>query len=92
MVDVSVGDDDLLDGELMLGEEGEDAGDVVAWVDDDGLAGGFVAEDGAVALEGTDRESFEDHGSSLMANWRLDDLDLCGWDCMNRGKADPLQG
>jgi len=61
MVDVGVGDDDLLDGEPVFGEEGEDAGDVVAGVDDDGFAGGLVAEDGAVALEGTDGEGFEDH-------------------------------
>ena len=69
MVDVGVGDDDLLDGERVFCEEGEDAGDVVAGIDDDGLVGGFVAEDGAVALEQTDGENFEDHGSlRLIAN------------------------
>ena len=62
VVDVGVGDDDLLDGERVSGEEGEDAGDVVAGVDDDGFAGGLVAEDGAVALEGADGEDFVDHG------------------------------
>jgi hypothetical protein len=62
VVDMGVGDDDLLDGEVVFGEEGEDAGDVVAGVDDDGFAGGFVAEDGAVALEGAYSEGFEDHG------------------------------
>src|SRR6266851_678125 len=62
VVDVGVGDDDLLDGEVVLGEEGEDAGDVVAGVDDDGFAGGFIAEDGAVALEEAYGEGFEDHG------------------------------
>jgi len=61
VVDVGVGDDDLLDGEGVFGEEGEDAGDVVAGVDDDGFAGGLVAEDGAVALEGADAEDFVDH-------------------------------
>ena len=61
VVDVGVGDDDLLDGEVVFGEEGEDAGDVVAGVDDDGLAGGLVAEDGAVELEGAYGEGFEDH-------------------------------
>src|ERR1700730_521125 len=61
VVDVGVGDDDLLYGEVVLGEEGEDAGDVVAGVDDDGFAGGFIAEDGAVALEGAYGEGFEDH-------------------------------
>ena len=54
VVDVGVGYEDLTDGELVLVEESEDAGDVVAGIDDDGLAGGFVAEDGAVALEEAD--------------------------------------
>ena len=48
---------------LMFGEEGDDAGDVVAGIDDDGFVGGLVAEDGAVALEGTDGEDFVNHGS-----------------------------
>ena len=61
MVDVGVGDDDLLDGELVLCEQGNDAGDVVAGIDDEGLAGGFVAEDGAVALEHADGKDFVDH-------------------------------
>jgi hypothetical protein len=46
---------------VVLGEEGEDAGDIVAGVYDDGFAGGFVAEDGAVALERAYGEGFEDH-------------------------------
>ena len=62
VVDVGVGDEDLLDGEVVLGEEGEDVGDVVAGIDDDGFAGGLVAEDGAVALEGTNGDCFKDHG------------------------------
>jgi len=61
VVDVGVGDDDLLGGEAVLGEESQDAADVVAGVDDDGFAGGLVAEDGAVALEGADAEDFVDH-------------------------------
>ena len=64
VVEVGVGDDDLLDGELVLGEDGEDAADVVAGVDDDSFVGGFVAEDGAIALEEADGEGFADHGSS----------------------------
>jgi hypothetical protein len=70
VVDVGVGDDDLLDGEGVFGEEGEDAGDVVAGVDDDGFARGLVAEDGAVALEGADGEDLVDHVSSL---WQVAD-------------------
>jgi hypothetical protein len=62
VVDVGVGDDDLLDGELMAGEGLCDAGDIVARVDDDGLVGGLIAEDGAVALERADYEDLVDHG------------------------------
>ncbi len=62
VIDVGVGDDDLFDGEGVLGEHGEDAAEVRAGVDDDGLLGGFVAEDGAVALERADGEDFVDHG------------------------------
>jgi hypothetical protein len=63
VVDVGVGDDDLFDGELVLLKDGEDAGDVVAGVYDDGFAGGFVTEDGAVALEWAYDEDFVDHWS-----------------------------
>jgi hypothetical protein len=62
VVDVGVGDDDLLDGEGVLVEQGENAGYVVAGVYDDGFAGGFVGEDGAIALKGADGDGFEDHG------------------------------
>lgn len=62
MVDVAVGDDDLLDGKLVLLKRGDDAGDVVAGIDHDGLAGGFVAENGAVALERAYDEDLVDHG------------------------------
>jgi hypothetical protein len=62
VVDVGVGDDDLLDGEVVLVEDGDDAGDLVAGVDDDGFERGLVAEDGAVALQGADGEDFMDHG------------------------------
>ena len=68
MVDVGVGDDDLLDGEAVLLERADDAGDLVAWVDDDGFAGGFVTQDGTVALKETDGEDFVDH-----------DVILWGW-------------
>jgi len=62
VVDMGVGDDDLLDGEMVLFESGCDAGDVVAGIDHDGFAGDLVAEDGTVALKGADDEDFVDHG------------------------------
>ena len=69
VVDVGVGDDDLLDGEVVLVEDAEDGRDVVAGVDNDGLEGGFVAEDGAVAVQRADDEDLVDHDASrVMVN------------------------
>jgi hypothetical protein len=77
MVDVGVGDDDLLDGEGVPLECGDDAGDVVARVDDDGLMGGFVAEDGAVAAEWAYDEDFMDHGNGAFQASRLPVARVC---------------
>ena len=63
VVDVAVGDDDLLQREVVGLEEGKDLRDIVAGIDDHGFAGGVVTEDGAVALERADGEGLEDHGS-----------------------------
>jgi hypothetical protein len=71
VVDVGVGDDDLLQSELMVREAGEDLRDVVTGVDDHGFARGGVAEDGAVALEGTDGEGFADHGYFYCRRWGI---------------------
>ena len=62
VVDVSVGDEDLLDGEIVSLEEGEDAQNLGSGIDDDGLAGGLVAEDGAVALQRANGKDLVDHG------------------------------
>jgi hypothetical protein len=61
VIDVSVGYDDLLNGEVVFGEQGHDAGDLVAGIDDYGFAGGLVTEDGTVALERADGDDFVDH-------------------------------
>jgi hypothetical protein len=45
----------------MLADEGEDVLDVVAGVDDHSLASGFVADDGAIALQRADGKDFVDH-------------------------------
>jgi hypothetical protein len=69
VVDVGVGDDDLADGEVVLVENAEDAGDVVAGVDHYGFEGGLVAEDGTVALQGAYGEDLVDHDPlRVMAN------------------------
>lgn len=61
VVDVGMGDDDLFEGKVMLLEQLDDAGDVVAGIDDNGFMGAFVAKDGTVALEGANNEDFVDH-------------------------------
>ncbi len=61
VVDVRVGDDDFFDGEAVGGEDGDDARNVVAWVNDNGFVGGLVSKDGAVALQRTDGEDLVDH-------------------------------
>ena len=62
VVDVSVGDEDLLDGEIVSLEESEDAQNLVSGIDDDGFTGGLVAEDGAVALQRANGKDLVDHG------------------------------
>lgn len=39
-----------------------DAADLVAGVDNDGLARFFIGEDGAIALQGADGKGLKDHG------------------------------
>ena len=61
VVDVGMGDDDLLQGELVPGQGFDDAVDVVAGIDHECLAGGLVAEDRAVALKWAYYQDFVDH-------------------------------
>lgn len=61
VVNVGVGDEDLLELEAQLGEAAVDAADFVAGVDDDGLARSFVAQNGAVALQRADGKGLKDH-------------------------------
>jgi len=61
VVNVGVGNDDLLDLEIVLADEGEDVVDVVAGINDHGLARGLVADDGTVARERADGQDLVDH-------------------------------
>jgi len=61
VVDMRVGDEDLFDLEAELGQAALNAGDLVAGIDHDGFARGFIAKQGAVALQRADREGLEDH-------------------------------
>ncbi len=60
---MGMSDDDLSHGETMLLQPGEDFGDVVSGIDDDGFMRDFVPEDGAIAMERTDGKALKDHGS-----------------------------
>lgn len=62
VVDVGMGHNDLLDGELKLFKGIHNTGDVVARINHNGFMGGFIAENGAIALEWADDEDFVDHG------------------------------
>ena len=71
MVDVGVGDEDLLELEAKSGEAAVDAADLVAGIDDDGFACGFVAKEGAVALQRADGKGLENHEFILERScWR----------------------
>ena len=61
VVDMRVGDEDLRNAQIVPLEDGEDAGDVVAGVNDDGLAGALISQNGAIALQQTDGQDLMDH-------------------------------
>jgi len=63
MINVGVGDENLLEFEAQFSEAAMDAGDLVAGIDDDCLASGFVTQKSAVALQWADGKGLEDHKS-----------------------------
>ena len=68
VIDVGVGDHDGGHGELVPGEDFQDAVDFVAGIDHHGLARGFVAEDGTVALQHAYGKDLVDHKASILTN------------------------
>src|SRR6266536_2472184 len=69
---MGVCDHNLFDLEVVFADERENFLNVVARVDDQGFASGFVANDGAVALQRADGENFVDHGFIVAtAGWLL---------------------
>ena len=65
VVDVGVGDEDLLELEAEFGQSAVNASDFVAGIDDDGFTHFFVTEQGAVALQRADGKGLQDHSSIL---------------------------
>ena len=62
VVDVGVGDENLLQSQAVGFEALVNAGGLVAGVDDDSLAGLLVAEKSAIALQRADGKGLQDHG------------------------------
>lgn len=65
VVDVRMGDDDVLHREVMALKNRNDLGDIVAGINNDRFSRSLVAKDGAVALERADRENLMDHDSII---------------------------
>lgn len=61
VINVGVGAYDDFYGELVAAKKAEDALDLIAGVDDDGLAGLGIADDQTIALENTDGQLDVDH-------------------------------
>src|SRR5208282_177573 len=61
VIDVGVGDDDLLHFQLVLADDGENVFNVIARIDDHGLVRGLVSDDGAVALQRAYGQDLVDH-------------------------------
>src|ERR1019366_8082257 len=61
VIDVGVRDHDGGHGEVVPCQNFQDAVDLVAGIDHHGLVRGFVAENGAVALQHADRKDLVDH-------------------------------
>jgi hypothetical protein len=69
VIDVSVGDKNLLELEAKLGEALVDAAHFVAGIDDNSLAGLLVAQDRAIALQRADGKSLKNHCSILVSRF-----------------------
>ena len=67
VVDMRVGYDDLLELEPQFGEPLMNARRLVTGIDDDGLPGLFIAQDGAVAGQRPDGKGLQDHGFDCRA-------------------------
>jgi hypothetical protein len=66
MVDVSVRDDNLLERKLMPAQHGENVFDLVARIDHQRFVRRFVANDGAIASEHSDRKDLVNHAADLL--------------------------
>ena len=65
MVDVSVSEENLLEREAQFGEPAMNVADLVAGINDDGLASLLIAEYGAVGLQRANGKALQNHGFIL---------------------------
>ncbi len=77
VIDVRMCDDNGSDAQAVPGEQLLYFADVVAGVDDNRLAAGLVAKDGAVALQHADGQDLMDHSSIVIGAPRI----LEEWPC-----------
>jgi len=68
VVDMRVGDNDLLHLQVVLADKGKDIFDFIARIDHYGFARSLVSDDRAVALQRADRENFVDHLSIVASS------------------------
>jgi hypothetical protein len=59
-----MGVENVLGREAVPREDGQDSLDLIAGIDDDGLVGFLIAQDGAIALQCPYGEHLVDHGTS----------------------------
>jgi hypothetical protein len=71
VIDVRVGDYDLLDLQIVLPDQCDNLLDVVPRIDDDGFASRFIADHGAIASQRADRQNLVDHKDILVDHIRL---------------------
>ena len=64
MIDVGVGERNGLDAEAQLRHERNQVGDLVAWIDQDGVPRPFARQQVAVLEEWADGPGLEDHAVS----------------------------
>src|SRR5271169_3855372 len=80
MVDMGVGNDNLLYGEAVALQNGQHLFDVVSGIDNHGFARIFIAYDGAVALQWANGNDLVNHGLNLpRTGWQRERAgsDLC---------------
>src|SRR5208337_2638526 len=65
VIDVGVGDDDLLHDQFVLADDGKNVFNVVARIDDHGFVRGLIADDGTVTLQRADRKDLVNHALQL---------------------------